>query len=105
MLNDEKCYRLTLLLDASTSSGGDAPIQVVVQSVCQDYCYTAQITYEQASLLLVKILHEPPLIREHMDAFVKYELVEIHTAGDKPSLFSADELADVGILLDFKRAS
>jgi hypothetical protein len=40
-----------------------------------------------------------------MDAFVKYELVEIHTAGDKPSLFSADELADVGILLDFKRAS
>jgi hypothetical protein len=99
-----RCYRLTLVLDASTSNTSNTPVEAIVQSVCQKSCYTARITYEQAALLLVRALREPTVIWEHINALLKYDLVEVMTDGDKPHLFSVQDLSENGIPLDFKRA-
>jgi hypothetical protein len=105
MLNAEKCYRLTLVRHTSTSTPGNTPVQAIVQNIRKDFDCTTQISYEQAALLMVKVLHEPPVIREYMDALLNDELVELRTEGDEPCLFSAHELSEVGIPIDFKRTS
>ena len=81
-----RCYRITLMRDVS-STGGNAPVQVVVESMCENSYCIAQITYEQAALLLVKAFREPTVVR------------------DDPHLFSAHELNEVGIALDFRLGS
>jgi hypothetical protein len=103
MLNTSRCYRLTLVLETSTANGGDAPVQAVVQCICQSSCCIVQISYEQAALLLVRAFHEPTIIRKYMNTLLEYELVELCREPDNPHLFSAHELADIGIPLDFKR--
>jgi hypothetical protein len=105
MLNASRCYRLTLLLNDLTSTSSDAPVQVVAQSVSQNSCYTAQISYQQAALLIVRSFREPVIIQGHINALLKYELVELNTAPDKPHLFTLHDLSELGIPLDFKRAS
>jgi hypothetical protein len=102
MLKVARCYRITLMLDISSSTGGNAPVQAVVQSMCENSYCIAQITYEQAALLLVKAFREPTVIQDHMNTLVEYELVELCGAEDDPHLFSVHELTEVGIALDFK---
>jgi hypothetical protein len=102
MLNASSCYRLTLLLDDLISTGSNAPVRVVLQSVSQTFCCTAQISYEQAALLMVKTFREPIIIRDHLNALLNYKLVELLTAADKPHLFSLHALSEIGIHLDFK---
>jgi hypothetical protein len=106
VLNADKCYRLTLVLDTSEASiRGDVPVQVVVQSVLQNAYCTAQVSYHQAALLIVMAFHNVPVILEHMNAVLKYKAVELLGPRDEPCLFSAHELSDVGITLDLKQAS
>lgn len=105
MLNTSRCYRVTLVLEPPTTNAGNAPVQAVVQSVRQHSSSTVRISYEQAGLLLVRVFHEPSVIRERMDALLKHELIELCGKPDNPHLFSAHELADIGLPLDFKRAS
>jgi hypothetical protein len=105
MLNAEKCYRLTLALHTSRATFRNTPVQVVAHNIRQDYCGTAQISYEQAGLLLVKTFHELTIIREHMNALLENELVELCAVPDDPHLFSAHELSAIGIPLEFKQSS
>jgi hypothetical protein len=105
MLNADKCYRLTLALHTSTSTFRNTPVQLVAHNIRQGSCCRAQISYEQAGMLLVKTSHEPTTIREHMNALLENELVELCEVPDAPHLFSAHELSAIEIALDFKRSS
>jgi hypothetical protein len=106
VLKADRCYRLTLVLDTSQSSILEtAPVQVIVQSVLQNSCCTAQVSYHQAALLIVMAVHDVPVILEHMNAVLKYKPVELLGQRDEPYLFSAHELSDVGIALNFQQPS
>lgn len=106
VLKDERCCRLTLMLDTSKSSILEtAPVQVVVQSVLQNSCCSAQVSYHQAALLIVMAFHDVPVILEHMNTVLKYNPVELRGQRDEPYLFSAHELSEVGIPLNFKQPS
>jgi hypothetical protein len=101
MLKAARCYRLTLVLNDSTSTGNSAPVQLFACDIRQNVCYTEQITSELATLLLVRALHVPSVIWKHIDTLLKYELVTIRTEEYEPHLFSLDELSETGIPLDF----
>src|SRR6202051_1863728 len=105
MLKTCKRHCLTILLHTSRFASGDAPVQVVVHCGCLECCNTAQITYEQAALLLAKAFREPTVIRDRMNTLLEYNVVELCKAEDAPYLFSDHDLSLIGFPLVFKRAS
>ena len=90
---------LTLVLD--TVNVGTPPVLAVVQSTARRRYCIAQITYEQAGLLLVRSFQEPSIISKRMDDLIDCECVELCSPQGKRYMFSELELLEMGLTLDF----
>ncbi|HWZ49997.1 MAG TPA: hypothetical protein VNW54_00880 [Granulicella sp.] len=94
-----KRYSLTLALN--TVSVGTSHVLAVVQNTARRRYCIAQITYEQAALLLIKSFKKPSIVEKRINELLDCECVELCSPKGQRYMFSELELLEVGLTLDF----
>ena len=89
-------YSLTLALDTV----GTSHVLAVVHSTARRRYCIAQITYEQAALLLIKSFRKRSIISKRIEELLDCESVELCSPKGERYMFSELELLEMGLTLD-----